>query len=200
MLWVATPSDWYVRLPGKRAGPHYQRIANLMVKARALRMSIVLMGPPGYFWKLGPIRDAIEDLGMQTMRMRFCHFGIKFDRASRKPSGTYIQIAITCTRIPVNLWKCNCHIAGKPALHEHELYWYGHNAARAEWRNKTLATLTARLIDQIDKHKPPRQEKSVVHLSVHTRIDKGVKTYVQSPKNGPQWDHVVRRVTTNLEN
>ena len=26
MLWVATPSDWYVRLPGKRAGPHYQRI------------------------------------------------------------------------------------------------------------------------------------------------------------------------------
>ena len=71
MLWVATPSDWYVRLPGKRAGPHYQRIQNIMVKARAMRMSIVLMGPPGYFWKLGPIRDAIEDLGMQTMRMRF---------------------------------------------------------------------------------------------------------------------------------
>ena len=45
MRWVATPSDWYVRLPGKRAGPHYQRIQNLMVKARAMRMSIVLMGP-----------------------------------------------------------------------------------------------------------------------------------------------------------
>ena len=71
MLWVATRSDWYVRFPGQRAGPHYQRIQNLMVKARAMRMSIVLMGPPGCFWKLGPIRDAIEDLGMQTMRVRF---------------------------------------------------------------------------------------------------------------------------------
>ena len=49
MLWVATPSDWYVRTPGKRAGPHYQRIRNLMVKARAMRMTIVLMGPPGFF-------------------------------------------------------------------------------------------------------------------------------------------------------
>ena len=136
------------------------------------------------------------------MRMRFCHFGIKFDRASKKPSGSYIQIATTCTRVPVNLWKCNCGTAGKPAIaiNEHELDWYGHNALRAEWRNKTLATLTARLIDQIDKHRSPRHEKSVVHLSVHTRTDKGVKTYVQSPKNGPQWDHVVRRVTTNLDN
>eukprot|EP00959_Pyramimonas_sp_CCMP1952_P439792 9207318-Pyramimonas_sp.AAC.1 len=39
LSWVATPADWYVRLPGKRAGPHYQRIQNLM-KARALRMTI----------------------------------------------------------------------------------------------------------------------------------------------------------------
>ena len=67
MLWVSTPSDWYVRTPGKRAGPHYQRIRNLMVKARAMRMTIVLVGPPGYFWKLARIRDAIEDLGLQTM-------------------------------------------------------------------------------------------------------------------------------------
>eukprot|EP00959_Pyramimonas_sp_CCMP1952_P066918 1397347-Pyramimonas_sp.AAC.1 len=29
LLWVATPADWCVRLPGKRAGPHYQRIQNL---------------------------------------------------------------------------------------------------------------------------------------------------------------------------
>ena len=107
LLWVATPADWYVRLPGKRAGPHYQRIQNIMVKARALRMSVVLMGP------LGPIRDSIEDLGLQTMRMRCCHFGIKFDRDSSKPSGSYIHIATTCTRIPVHLWKCNCGVAGK---------------------------------------------------------------------------------------
>ena len=54
MLWVATPSDWYVRLPGKRAGPHYQRIQHLMVKARAMRMSIVLMGPPWLLLEVGP--------------------------------------------------------------------------------------------------------------------------------------------------
>eukprot|EP00959_Pyramimonas_sp_CCMP1952_P108782 2274633-Pyramimonas_sp.AAC.1 len=26
LLWVATPADWHARLPGKRAGPHCQRI------------------------------------------------------------------------------------------------------------------------------------------------------------------------------
>ena len=56
LLWVATPSDWTIHTPGKRAGPHYQRIQNLMVKARALRMQITLMGPPSYFWKLAPIK------------------------------------------------------------------------------------------------------------------------------------------------
>eukprot|EP00959_Pyramimonas_sp_CCMP1952_P077457 1618951-Pyramimonas_sp.AAC.1 len=45
LLWVATPADWH-EAPGKRAGPHYQRIQNLMSKARALRMTLVLVGPP----------------------------------------------------------------------------------------------------------------------------------------------------------
>eukprot|EP00959_Pyramimonas_sp_CCMP1952_P017994 381564-Pyramimonas_sp.AAC.1 len=59
-LWVAAPADWHVRLPGERAGPRCQRIQNLMVKARALRMSIVFMGPPSYFWRVcssGTIED-----------------------------------------------------------------------------------------------------------------------------------------------
>eukprot|EP00959_Pyramimonas_sp_CCMP1952_P288971 6043473-Pyramimonas_sp.AAC.1 len=43
-----------------------------MSKARVLRMTIVPVGPPGYFGKQGPIRGAIEDLGLQVMRMRFC--------------------------------------------------------------------------------------------------------------------------------
>eukprot|EP00959_Pyramimonas_sp_CCMP1952_P044527 930377-Pyramimonas_sp.AAC.1 len=65
LLWMARrPADWHVRLPGKRAGPHYQRIQNLMTKARALRVTIVLVGLPGYFWQQGLIRDAIEDLGL----------------------------------------------------------------------------------------------------------------------------------------
>eukprot|EP00959_Pyramimonas_sp_CCMP1952_P431391 9034918-Pyramimonas_sp.AAC.1 len=51
LLLVATPADWHVRVPGKRAGPRYQRIQNMMFKARALRMATVLVGPPGCFWK-----------------------------------------------------------------------------------------------------------------------------------------------------
>eukprot|EP00959_Pyramimonas_sp_CCMP1952_P168884 3528213-Pyramimonas_sp.AAC.1 len=39
---VAAPADWHARLPGKRAGPHCQRIQNMTSKARAPRMTIVL--------------------------------------------------------------------------------------------------------------------------------------------------------------
>eukprot|EP00959_Pyramimonas_sp_CCMP1952_P394326 8262490-Pyramimonas_sp.AAC.1 len=59
--------------------------------------------------------------------------------------------------------------------------------------------MAARLIDQIDVLISQRNQTSAVHLSIHTRVDKGVRTYVQSPKNGPDWDHVVRRVSTNLD-
>ena len=82
LLWVATPSDWTIHTPGKRVGPHYQRIQNLMVKARALRMQITLMGPPGYFWKLAPIRDTIEDLRLRTIYMQLCQFGIRYNHSS----------------------------------------------------------------------------------------------------------------------
>eukprot|EP00959_Pyramimonas_sp_CCMP1952_P312940 6550503-Pyramimonas_sp.AAC.1 len=77
-----------------------------MTKARALRMTIVLVGPPGYFWKQGPIRDAIEDLALQVMRLRFCHSGLKYDRSNALPRGSHLQVATTCTRIPTNLWRC----------------------------------------------------------------------------------------------
>eukprot|EP00959_Pyramimonas_sp_CCMP1952_P050881 1062978-Pyramimonas_sp.AAC.1 len=93
-----------------------------MTKARALRLSIVLVGPPGYFWKQGPIRDAIEDLDWQVMRMRCCQVDVKCDLSSEMPSGSYLQVATTCTRIPTNLWRCTCQTAEKPArLTEHEL-------------------------------------------------------------------------------
>eukprot|EP00959_Pyramimonas_sp_CCMP1952_P278080 5813201-Pyramimonas_sp.AAC.1 len=81
LLWVATPADWHVRLPWKWAGPRCQRIRNLMTKARALRMSIVLVVPPCYYWKQSPMRDATEDLDLQVMRMRCCHFGVTYDRS-----------------------------------------------------------------------------------------------------------------------
>eukprot|EP00959_Pyramimonas_sp_CCMP1952_P230738 4823632-Pyramimonas_sp.AAC.1 len=48
---------------------------------------MVLVGPPGYFWKQGPIRDAVEDLDFQVMRMRFCHLGLRCDRSGQLPCG-----------------------------------------------------------------------------------------------------------------
>eukprot|EP00959_Pyramimonas_sp_CCMP1952_P175297 3663363-Pyramimonas_sp.AAC.1 len=153
-------------------------------------MTSVLVGPPGYLWKQGPIRDAIEYLDLQVMRMRFCHSGLKYDCSNTLPSGSYLQVAITCARILTNMWRCTFTTAGKPARPtEHVLDWYGQGAPKAEWRNKTLAIMTAMLIDHMDLHKTQRNHTSAVHLSIHTRLDKGVRTYVQSPKNGPEWDH-----------
>eukprot|EP00959_Pyramimonas_sp_CCMP1952_P208026 4351772-Pyramimonas_sp.AAC.1 len=77
-----------------------------MSKARALRMIIVLVGPPGCFWKHGAIEEVIEDLDSQVMRMRFCHSGPKYDRANAWPSGSDLQAATTCTRTPTNPWRC----------------------------------------------------------------------------------------------
>ena len=76
LLWVSTPADWYMRTPGKRAGPHWDRIRTYLKKAKALRMRIVMMGPPGYMWNITPIRDTIHELGLYVRRMRLCHFGL----------------------------------------------------------------------------------------------------------------------------
>eukprot|EP00959_Pyramimonas_sp_CCMP1952_P063235 1321711-Pyramimonas_sp.AAC.1 len=125
-----------------------------MSKARALRMTIVLVGPPGYFWRQGPMREAMGDVDLQVMRMRFCHFGLMCDRANTLPSGSYLHVETTCSRIPTNLWRCTCNMAGQPARPiEHVLDEYGQGAQKAEWRNETLAIMTARLFDEMDLHK-----------------------------------------------
>eukprot|EP00959_Pyramimonas_sp_CCMP1952_P209058 4373050-Pyramimonas_sp.AAC.1 len=58
--------------------------------------------------------------------------------------------------------------------------------------------MTARLIDQADSHKTKINHTSVVHLSIHARVGKGARAYVQSPKTAPEWGHVARRATTSL--
>eukprot|EP00959_Pyramimonas_sp_CCMP1952_P098693 2063080-Pyramimonas_sp.AAC.1 len=91
------------------------------------------------------MRDAIEDLDLQVMRMRFCHFGLKHDRANALPRRSYLQVATTRARIPTNPWRCACNIAGEPAEPTaHILDWHGQGAQEAEWRNKTLAIMAAR--------------------------------------------------------
>ena len=67
LLWISTPADWYVRLPHKRVGPHWQKMRDLMHKAKELKMDIILFGPPGYLWKLAPVRDAIQEAFSSTL-------------------------------------------------------------------------------------------------------------------------------------
>eukprot|EP00959_Pyramimonas_sp_CCMP1952_P468830 9493883-Pyramimonas_sp.AAC.1 len=49
--------------------------------------------------------------------------------------------------------------------------WYGQGAHLAEWRNKTIAIMTARLMDQTEHHETSRQHASAVRLSVLPRVD-----------------------------
>eukprot|EP00959_Pyramimonas_sp_CCMP1952_P265966 5560867-Pyramimonas_sp.AAC.1 len=87
--------------------------------------------------------------------------------------------------------RCTCKKAGETAqLTEHALDLHGQGAQDAEWRNKTLGIMTARLLAPMDLHRTQRNRTSAVHLSIHTPADKGVRTYVQSPKNGPEWGRV----------
>eukprot|EP00959_Pyramimonas_sp_CCMP1952_P204791 4282325-Pyramimonas_sp.AAC.1 len=105
------------------------------------------------------------------MRMRFCRFGFKYDSTNTFPSGSYLQVA----------------------------NWHGQGAQKAECRDKTLAIMAARLMNHMHLHKTQRNHTNAVHLSIHTRDDKGARTHVQYPKTGPEWDHVVRRVATSLD-
>ena len=192
LLWISTPSDWYMRTPGKRAGPHWERIRNWLVKARALRMRVVLFGPPGYMWRMTPIRDALEDMNMHVVRMRLCHFGIKYDKRGDMPSGTYIQVASTYP-IPTTLWRCRCKDHT-----QHVLDWYGQDAQHAEWRDKTLRIMIQRFLDQALTRKP-KFINGNVYLNVFTRTDHNVQSYRTTAQNGPKWDTVVRRVTYDLD-
>eukprot|EP00959_Pyramimonas_sp_CCMP1952_P123272 2577316-Pyramimonas_sp.AAC.1 len=62
---------------------------------------------------------------------------MKYDRSSKLPGGSYLQVATTHARIPTMFWRCTCQTAGKPAkLAEHDLDWHGQGAQNAGWRNK----------------------------------------------------------------
>eukprot|EP00959_Pyramimonas_sp_CCMP1952_P331891 6949643-Pyramimonas_sp.AAC.1 len=66
------------------------------------------------------MRRTLEDLKVTVVRMRLCHFGIRFSMRDSTPSGAYMQVA---TSIPISskLWACTC----KLAMPQHILDWYG---------------------------------------------------------------------------
>ena len=119
LLWIATPIDWAIRLPDKRSTAHFQRIQNWMKKACNLQVAFVLMGPPGYLWKIPNVAESIKELGLSTTRMRLCYFGEKYDKLSDAPSGSYIQVAANF-QIPTK-WRCSCQCS----MEKHALDWYG---------------------------------------------------------------------------
>ena len=129
LLWIATPSDWYVRTPDKISNPHWQRIQTWLRTATKLGMQVVMFGPPGFPWKIPNIKETIEDLSLHTTRMRLCHFGEKFNKQDSKPSGSYIQV-VTNMPLKYKLWACRCSIP----IDQHSLDWYGKTQEHAEWR------------------------------------------------------------------
>ena len=144
LLWISTPSDWYVRTPGKRTNPHWQRLQTWMQKAATRQMKLVMFGPPGFLWKLPNIRDSIIDLKLNTARLRLCHFGEKHDKDNALPSGSYIQV-VTNEEIPHKAWQCGC----KQSIQEHVLDWYGKTQEHANWRRKISSRLTAELCSKL---------------------------------------------------
>ena len=125
LLWLATPIDWYVRTPGKREDPHWQRMANWIKRATNLQMQLIVCGPPGFPWP--QMKDTIDGLRLNVERMRLCHFGEKYDTKNPRPSGSYIQVA-TNLHLPRRIWQCTC----KVPMQEHALDWYGQTQHHSE--------------------------------------------------------------------
>ena len=50
LLWIATPSDWYVRTPGKRGNPHWQRVISFVKQGHVVGITVIVFGPPGFLW------------------------------------------------------------------------------------------------------------------------------------------------------
>ena len=46
LMWMSTPADWYVRTPGKRANPHWQRLQNWIQRSIKLNMKLIVFAPP----------------------------------------------------------------------------------------------------------------------------------------------------------
>ena len=136
LLWISTPTDWYIRSPNNRTQAHWQRLRNWMTKACDLQITFIMFGPPGFPWKIPNIKESIEDLQLNISRMRLCHFQEKADKNNPLPSGTYLQAA-TNMNISRYMWKCPC----AQSIPEHVLDWYGHTQEHSDWRRKVSRRL-----------------------------------------------------------
>ena len=49
LLWICTPCDWYVRTPGKRGNPHWQRLISFVRYACLHKMHVIVYGPQVFY-------------------------------------------------------------------------------------------------------------------------------------------------------
>eukprot|EP00959_Pyramimonas_sp_CCMP1952_P370354 7756398-Pyramimonas_sp.AAC.1 len=131
----------------------------------------MVFGPPGYAWKLSPVRDTLEDLKLTIVRMQLCHFGIRLNMQDNTPSGD------TTTGLD----------------------WYGQTVRHAEWRAQARITLIRHPNDRILGTSNTKHGNVSVYLNTYTRTDHNIHHYVTTNKAGPKWSDVIRRVTINLD-
>ena len=144
LLWICTPDDWHVRTSAKKSTTHWQRIQNWIQKAMLLGIMLVVFGPPGFLWKMPNIKETLQDSNMQQMKIRVCHFDLRYDRSNKQPSGSYMQLATNAT-ISSRMWQCNCNIP----ITDHVLDWYGRSQPQAEWRMKVAQQFTHEICEAL---------------------------------------------------
>ena len=121
-----------------------------MQKSVVLGMILKLFGPAGFLWK-------VPNCSATAVKMRLCHFGIKFDLEEPRPSGSYLQLATTA-KVSTKLWQCKRNVP----IQEHTLDWYGKHEAHGVWRRKTAAKLIDEVIKAFDSHGNLHSEANVI--------------------------------------
>ena len=66
---------------------------NVLAQAKALRTNIIMFQASGRARHATPARDALEDIGVNIVRMRLRHFGIKRNCRDGAPSRSRAQVA-----------------------------------------------------------------------------------------------------------
>ena len=145
VLWITTPSDWYVRIMNAKAIAHYKRLCLWIRKAIDLKMTVVLFGPPGFFWNLDEIKEIFDKQSLHRTRMRLCSGHDKFDKMQTQPSGSYLQVATN--RAIRHRWKCQCGLS----IGQHKLDWYGRHPDKAAWRRKIYKKYSMAVCEQLFK-------------------------------------------------
>ena len=69
LLWISMPLEWYVRVPGKRTTPHWQRLQRWMRWATQFSIDVVLWSAPGTHWRLPFVADTFKGLQLSTARL-----------------------------------------------------------------------------------------------------------------------------------